>query len=81
MLPFFTTILARSPDEYAEWAYHEGEIFLHVLEGTMLFYSEFYKPLHLSKSDCLYYDGTMRHLWVSESEKDAKAIWIFGPTS
>jgi len=81
MLPFHTTILARSPDDYPEWAYHEGEIFLHVLEGVMVFYSEFYKPLRLEKSDCLYYDGTMRHVWTSEGEQDAKAVWVFTPSA
>jgi len=76
MLPFRARVVARSPEDYGEWAHHPGEIFVHVLSGVMVFYSEFYEPVKLAAGDSFYYDGAMGHAWTSEGEQDAEVVWV-----
>jgi transcriptional regulator with XRE-family HTH domain len=77
MLPFLTTVRARSRDEYSEWAYHPGEMFVHVLRGVLIVHSEFYEPLTLNAGDSVYYDGGMGHVWLSGEGPDAEVLWSY----
>lgn len=79
MVPFKTTVHARSFDEYADWIRHAGEEFLYVLSGELEFYSEHYEPVTLRKGDSLYYDSGMGHTLVSTSTSDAQILWICAP--
>lgn len=76
MLPYRTSVRARSFDEYGDWVRHDGEEFLYVLSGSLLFYTEFYEPVELSKGDSAYYDCDMGHALVSTSDADAVVLWV-----
>ncbi len=76
MVPFKTVVRARSYDEYKDWVRHDGEEFLYVLSGSLMFYSEFYEPVELFAGDNVYYDCQMGHALVSTSEEDAEALWV-----
>ncbi len=76
MIPYRTQVRARDFDAYGEWVRHDGEEFLYVLEGELMFYTEFYEPILLQKGDSAYYDCEMGHALVSVSEEDASVIWV-----
>jgi transcriptional regulator with XRE-family HTH domain len=76
MLPYKTTVRARSFEEFGDWVRHEGEELLFVLEGEILFYTEFYEPVALSKGDSAYYDCEMGHAVISTSSEDAQILWV-----
>lgn len=76
ILPFLTTIKARSIDEFDAWGSHEGEEFLYVLEGAVEFYTEHYEPVELREGDGIYIDSAMRHACISISPQNARVLWI-----
>lgn len=74
--PILTTVTARSVDEYAAWAKSEAELFVMVLEGTLVVHSRLYEPLELAKGDCVYYDATTEHTWTAKGPTDALVLWV-----
>jgi transcriptional regulator with XRE-family HTH domain len=78
MTPFRTRVKARSREEYADWSFQPGEVFVFVLGGTLVIYSEYYELLRLGAGDSVYYDGGMGYLWVSEGPQDAEVLWLCG---
>lgn len=80
MLPFKSTIRARSFSEFLGWVRHDGEEFLLVLSGSIGFYSEFYQPITLHEGDCVYYDSVMGHACISTSEEYAQILWVCTPS-
>lgn len=76
MVPYRTTVFARSFDDYQDWVRHEGEEFLLVLSGSIQLYTEYYQPVELSEGDSAYYDAEMGHALVSVSEEDAVILWV-----
>ncbi|ORT48669.1 transcriptional regulator [Vibrio sp. qd031] len=76
MMPFKSRIHARAFDEYQDWVRHDGEEFLLILDGEVLFYSEFYEPLAMREGDSVYYDANMGHMLVSTSAEDAQILWV-----
>lgn len=76
MMPFKSRIHARSFDEYSDWVRHDGEEFLLILTGEVLFYSEFYEPVRMQEGDSVYYDANMGHMLVSVSDEDAHILWV-----
>ena len=76
MMPFKSRIHARNFEEYGDWVRHDGEEFLLILSGSVLFYSEFYEPVELGEGDSVYYDATMGHMLISISEEDANILWV-----
>lgn len=76
MIPYRTVVRARSFDVYPEWVRHDGEEFLYIESGSVLFYTEFYEPIELFEGDSAYYDCAMGHALVSSSEEDAVVIWV-----
>lgn len=76
MVPFKTIVRARSFDEFKEWVRHDGEEFLLVLSGSVIFFSEFYEPVELHEGDSVYYDAGMGHIVVSKSLEDAQILWV-----
>jgi transcriptional regulator with XRE-family HTH domain len=80
MVPFKTSVHARSFDDFKDWVRHSGEEFLLVLSGSIIFFSEFYEPVELQQGDSLYYDSGMGHLCVSQSEQDAEILWVCTPS-
>ena len=76
MIPYRTTVFARSFDDYQDWVRHEGEEFLLVLSGRLALFTEFYQPVELGEGDSAYYDAEMGHALVSLSEEDAVVLWV-----
>ncbi|WP_281647436.1 XRE family transcriptional regulator [Parendozoicomonas sp. Alg238-R29] len=76
MIPYKSTICARSFDDYQDWVRHEGEEFMLVLSGRVCLYTEFYQPAELEEGDSAYYDASMGHAVVSLGEEDAKILWV-----
>ncbi|MFY0676889.1 MAG: XRE family transcriptional regulator [Neptuniibacter sp.] len=76
MIPYRTTVRARSFEEYTDWVRHDGEEFLFVLRGSISLCTEFYEPIELFTGDSAYYDCEMGHALVSTSEEDAEVIWV-----
>lgn len=76
MVPFTTRVRARHFEDFPEWIRHDGEEFLYVISGSILFYTEFYEPVRLNAGDSAYYDCTMGHVLVSVSESDAEVLWV-----
>lgn len=76
MVPFLTRVRARHFEDFPEWVRHEGEEFLYVLTGTLVFYTEFYEPVELQAGDSAYYDCAMGHMLVSVSPQDATVLWV-----
>jgi quercetin dioxygenase-like cupin family protein len=74
--PILTTVTARSPDEYKAWARSDAEVFVMVLEGTLVVHSRLYEPLELNKGDSVYYDATTEHTWTSTGPQDAVVLWV-----
>ncbi|MGF1711833.1 XRE family transcriptional regulator [Vibrio kagoshimensis] len=76
MMPFKSRVRARSFDEYSDWVRHDGEEFLMIISGSVMFYSEFYEPVSMSEGDSMYYDANMGHMLISSSVDDAHILWV-----
>ncbi|MDX1303596.1 XRE family transcriptional regulator [Photobacterium sp.] len=76
MMPFKSRVRARFFEDYPDWIRHDGEEFLLVLSGEIMFYSEFYEPVNLKEGDSVYYDANMGHMLISMSEEDAHILWV-----
>ncbi len=72
----FTTVTARSTDQYSAWAKSDAELFVMVLEGTLVVHSRLYEPVELQQGDLIYYDASSEHAWTSTRPQDAQVIWI-----
>ena len=77
MLPIRTRVTARTPDEYAEWAVHPGEIFVYVLQGALVVHSQLYEPVCLAQGDSIYYDAAAGTKWTSAGPEDAEVLWVY----
>ncbi|WP_299694297.1 XRE family transcriptional regulator [uncultured Vibrio sp.] len=76
MMPFKSRVRARTFEEYNDWVRHDGEEFLMIISGDVMFYSEFYEPVPMSEGDSMYYDATMGHMLISTSAEDALILWV-----
>lgn len=76
MLPYRTTVRARSFDDFEGWVRHAGEEFMLVIAGRVRFFTEFYAPVELGVGDSAYYDAAMGHCVVSVSPEDAVILWV-----
>jgi transcriptional regulator with XRE-family HTH domain len=47
---------------------HEGEEFLLVLEGSIVFFMQDYAPLQMSKGDSVYFDASMPHAYYGVTQ-------------
>lgn len=76
ILPFVTTIKARSLDDFTRWSQHSGEEFLYVLSGEICVHTEHYEPATLTAGDSIYIDSNMQHACYSTSASDALVLWV-----
>lgn len=76
MTPITTRVSARNTEDYKAWAKSDAEIFLTVLEGTLVVHSRLYEPLTLNEGDSFYYDANVEHAWTSAGDKDARVLWV-----
>ena len=56
----FTTVTARSTDQYSAWAKSDAEP-SSFLEGTLVVHSRLYEPVELQQGDLIYYDASSEH--------------------
>jgi len=76
MLPYRARVRARDIAEFDGWVRHDGEEFLLVLSGVIMFYTEFYEPVEMRRGDSAYYDAAMGHNVISTSQEDAMILWV-----
>jgi transcriptional regulator with XRE-family HTH domain len=75
-IPYEAVVQARALSEFAEWARHNSEDFIYVLEGTVEFYTELYEPVRLDKGDSAFFDGRMGHACLSIGPDDAVLLCV-----
>jgi len=76
MLPFRSSITARSLEAFDGWMHHDGEEFAYILKGKARIYSEHYEPVDLKPGDSIYLDGKMGHALISTGPTDAVVLWV-----
>lgn len=76
MTPIVTTVNARAIEEYKSWPKSDAEIFVYVLEGTLVVHSTLYEPVELNKGDSIYYDANTEHAWTSKGDEPARVLWV-----
>lgn len=82
LVPMVSEVKATSIDEFGELNRHSGEEWLYVLEGPVVFHSEFYEPLHMETGDSLYFDATMGHAILrGQAERAARTISVISRTA
>lgn len=82
MIPLLMTIKARRPEELTQLSRHSGEEYVHVISGRVQVITDQYAPLSLEAGESIYFDSSMGHGFLSESEEDAKILsvcWTAGP--
>lgn len=76
MVPMEIIVRAHSPDEFDHWSQHNGEEFVYVLSGAIEIHTNEYAPFILKAGDSSYFDSTMKHLYVSVGEEDARILSV-----
>jgi DNA-binding XRE family transcriptional regulator len=66
-------------DEFGDFIRHPGEEFALVLEGEVVFHTEFYAPVRLMTGDSVYFDSEMGHAYLKGSDKPSRIIAICSP--
>jgi transcriptional regulator with XRE-family HTH domain len=82
MIPLLMTIKARRPEELTQLSRHAGEEYVHVIAGRVQVITDQYAPLSLEAGESIYFDSSMGHGFLTESENDATIIsvcWTAGP--
>jgi transcriptional regulator with XRE-family HTH domain len=81
-VPVIAELHTRSLEEFGEMVRHPGEEYAFVLEGSVVFHSELYAPLHLRKGDSLYFDSGMGHAYLAGEAGPCRVLSICsGPES
>jgi transcriptional regulator with XRE-family HTH domain len=76
MVPLIMTIKTRSILPIDQWASHEGEEYIHILDGSIELHTEIYGPVHLDKGDSAYIDSMMPHAFVNVGKGDARMLSV-----
>lgn len=74
MIPIHVKVTAKSLDEFGDLVRHGGEEFAFVVEGAVVFHSEFYAPVTLNKGEGVYIDSNMGHAYVAAPGFDQATI-------
>lgn len=74
--PLLATVNARDIKEFRELSRHDGEEFIYVLKGAIIFHTEHYEPVLLNAGDSCYLDSQMGHACISVGEEDAEIMWV-----
>jgi hypothetical protein len=64
MLPIQVEITAKTLADFGDLVSHGGEEFSTVLEGAVVFHSEFYSPITLHEGEGIYIDSNMGHAYL-----------------
>lgn len=65
--------------ESAEYAQHEGEEFLHVLDGVLEILIEGHEPLRLGGGDSAYFFATQPHAYRNPGQQPARVVTVTTP--
>lgn len=76
MVPLEMTVRARSIEEFDHWSRHSGEEFVYVLGGEIDIHTEHYSPFRLKAGESAYFDSSMKHLYVTVGEEDARVLSV-----
>ncbi len=76
MIATFAEILGDGAMPKLELGDYYGERFLYVLDGTIIFHSEFYENRTLKAGDSIYFDIRMRHNLTAPKGKRATCIVV-----
>ncbi|MFD0986331.1 helix-turn-helix domain-containing protein [Methyloligella solikamskensis] len=76
MVPLKMRIHGRTPPPREEWSIHDGEEFIYVLKGVLVFHTEHYAPLTLKEGESCYLDSTMPHAFASGTDGPAEVLSI-----
>jgi transcriptional regulator with XRE-family HTH domain len=76
MMPLEMVIHARSVAEFDHWSRHRGEEFVFVLSGRLEVHTEHYSPFRLEAGESAYFDSSMRHLYISVGDEDARVLSV-----
>lgn len=79
-IPLISEVRARSLSAFGEMLSHPGEEFTYVLEGSLEFHSQSYKPLHLDAGESVYFDSSMPHAYVAISKGPCRVLMICSST-
>ena len=71
--PVIIDVNAKSLDAHGPLVQSDGEAYLHVLAGELVFHSHFYAPLPMTTGDGLYFDGRAGYALVAPG-KPAKVL-------
>jgi transcriptional regulator with XRE-family HTH domain len=74
MIPIVTRIRAKSAEEFGELVHHSGEEYIHVLEGAIKVFTEFYDPVVLKVGESIYLDSKMGHAYVTADGWDEAIV-------
>ncbi len=76
MHPAIDTVTITTLDDAGGFSRHDGEEFLHVLDGRLLLATEFYEPLVLEPGDSVYFDSHMGHAYLSADGAPVRILVI-----
>jgi transcriptional regulator with XRE-family HTH domain len=74
MSPILGTVHARAINGPEDFARHEGEEFVYVLNGSLEVHFETGEVVRLARGDSLYFDSRIGHAYVSTSRQLARTI-------
>jgi transcriptional regulator with XRE-family HTH domain len=81
-VPIVAELRVRSLEEFGELIRHPGEEYAFVLEGAVVFHTELYAPLSMSKGDSIYFDSGMGHAYLAGEDGPCRVLAICsGPES
>lgn len=76
MHPGILEVPPASPQDIGKLAHHPGEEFVYILEGSIMLYTEDYKPVELFVGDSAYLDSASGHRFVSSTQKTARILVV-----
>lgn len=76
MQPFINTVQGTSLDDVGGLSAHNGEEYLLVQRGRLILHSAAYDPLLLEQGDCVYFDATIPHAYVSATPEGAEFLVV-----
>ena len=77
MEPFLVEFKRKRADQLTYFS-HEGEEFIHLLQGTLEFRTE-ERDLVLQEGDSLYFESSIPHAYRALGRKNAKALTVIYP--
>ncbi|MFM2350473.1 MAG: hypothetical protein RIR04_1439 [Pseudomonadota bacterium] len=76
MRPFHNHVTATTLSQVGGLSCHEGEEYLFVLNGPLVFCSEAFAPLRLDTGDSLYFDAAQPHAYLAETTQGATFLVV-----